>query len=273
MKYVKIAVIVLFIVSLGLYGASWLKEKQEEDPMRPKITSDREVLEVPSQYEEAQLLEGLRAEDAKDGDLTDQIVVGSFSQFVEKGVCNVTYVVFDSSNQSATLTRKTKFTDYQSPKFTLSEPLIFREGASGSAITYVGANDIIDGNISSLVRLVESDVNYRLAGEYSIQVEVTNSFGDTQQETLPVHVVEGSNAACQINLTSPLVYIQKGADFDPGSYVEDVEDADGNVMGTEGLTVESGVNTQEEGCYQVHYQITNEQGLEGETWLTVIVRE
>ena len=44
-------------------------------------------------------------------------------------------------------------------------------------------------------------------------------------------------------------------------------------MGTEGLTVESGVNTQEEGCYQVHYQITNEQGLEGETWLTVIVRE
>ncbi len=201
-------------------------------------------------------------------------MVGSFSQFVEKGVCNVTYVVFDSSNQSATLTRKTKFTDYQSPKFTLSEPLIFREGASGSAITYVGANDIIDGNISSLVRLVESDVNYRLAGEYSIQVEVTNSFGDTQQETLPVHVVEGSNAACQINLTSPLVYIQKGANFDPGSYVvEDVEDADGNVMGTEGLTVESGVNTQEEGCYQVHYQITNEQGLEGETWLTVIVRE
>ncbi len=273
MKYVRIAVIVLFIASLGLYGASWVKEKQNEDPTKPQITSDREVLEVPSQYEEAQLLEGLTAEDKKDGDLTDQIVVGSFSQFVEKGVCNVTYVVFDSSNQPATLTRKTRFTDYHSPQFTLSEPLIFREGEGESAITYVGASDIIDGNISSLVRMVESDVNYRLAGEYSIQVEVTNSFGDMQQASLPVHIIEGSNAALQINLTSPLVYVSKGASFDPNEYVEDVEDADGNVVGTEGLAADSQVNTQEEGCYQVHYQITNEQGLTGETWLTVIVRE
>ena len=63
MKYVRIAVIILFVASLGLYGASWIREKQQADPTRPQITSDREVLEVPCQYEEAQLLEGLTAED------------------------------------------------------------------------------------------------------------------------------------------------------------------------------------------------------------------
>ena len=65
MKYVKIAVIVLFIVSLGLYGASWLKEKQEEDPTRPKITSDREVLEVGYLFRRAYWHQGYATEAAR----------------------------------------------------------------------------------------------------------------------------------------------------------------------------------------------------------------
>ena len=273
MKAVRTIVIVLCVIALGIYGAAWFVEQSREDPTRPTLTSDVEVLELPCAYSQEQMLSGLHAYDERDGDLTGEILVGDISRFQQEGTCEVTYVVFDSSNQPATLTRKTRFTDYHSPQFTLSEPLIFREGEGESAITYVGASDIIDGNISSLVRMVESDVNYRLAGEYSIQVEVTNSFGDMQQASLPVHIIEGSNAALQINLTSPLVYVSKGASFDPNEYVEDVEDADGNVVGTEGLAADSQVNTQEEGCYQVHYQITNEQGLTGETWLTVIVRE
>ncbi|MGI6012029.1 MAG: hypothetical protein ACOX8H_11165 [Ruminococcus sp.] len=273
MKYVRIAVIVLFIASLGVYGASWVKERRNADFTVPQITSDREVLEVPSQYEEAQLLEGLTAYDEKDGDLTDQIIVGSFSQFVEKGVCNVTYVVFDSSNQPATLTRQLRFSDYRSPRLTLSQPLVFREGEGENAVTYVGADDSLDGNISSLVKLVESDVDYQTAGDYTITVEVTNSFGDVETQNLPVHIIEGSNAALQIQLTSPIVYINPGEEIDPNAYVEQVTDADGNILDSPVVTAESGVDSQREGCYEIHYRAENEQGLAGETWLTVIVRE
>ena len=273
MKYVRIAVIILFIASLGLYGISWIREKQNEDPTRPQITSDREVLEVPSQYEEDQLLEGLTAQDEKDGDLTDQIIVGSFSQFVEKGVCNVTYVVFDSSNQPATLTRQVRFSDYRSPQLTLSEPLVFRENTGENAVSYVGADDVLDGDLSSMVQLTDSDVDYRTAGDYHIAVEVTNSFGDVERQQLPVHVIEGSNAALQIQLTDPVVYLNLGEEIDPGAYVEQVVDADGNPLEPSELTVESGVNTQEAGCYEVHYRAVNDQGIAGETWLTVIVRE
>ena len=273
MKYVRIAVIILFVASLGLYGASWIREKQQADPTRPQITSDRKVLEVPCQYEEEQLLEGLTAEDEKDGDLTDQIIVGSFSQFVEPGLCSVTYVVFDSANQPATLTRQVRFLDYRSPRFTLSEPLVFREGMGESAITLVGADDVLDKDLSSMVRLVDSDVDYQTAGDYTITAEVTNSFGDVEQEQLPVHVVEGSNAALEIQLTTPIVYLGVGEEIDPNSYVEQVNDADGSPVEDPQLTVESQVNTQAAGCYEIHYQAVSSQGLTGETWLTVIVRE
>lgn len=273
MKYIRITMVFLFVVSLGLYGLSWVKEKQLEDSTKPSLASDREELELSVDYEEGDLLEGLTASDAKDGDLTDQIIVGSFSQFLEPGECNVSYVVFDSANQPAVLTRKTRFTDYRSPQFMLSQPLVFRAGAGSNAVSQVGANDVLDGDLTSLVRLVESDVNYREEGEYSIQVEVSNSFGDTQEASLPVHIVEGSNAALEIELMEPLVYVKKGEGFDPNLYVESVEDADGNLVQGPSLTVESSVNSQEAGCYEVHYQVTNEQGLSGETWLTVIVRE
>ena len=44
-------------------------------------------------------MEGITASDAEDGDLTDQIVAGSFSRFISDGVCSLTYVVFDSANR------------------------------------------------------------------------------------------------------------------------------------------------------------------------------
>ena len=47
---------------------------------------------------------GVTASDEEDGDLTDQIVAGSFSRFVDPGVTGLTYVVFDSQGQSASLT-------------------------------------------------------------------------------------------------------------------------------------------------------------------------
>ena len=145
MKYIRIAAIAILILAAGLYGAGVVKEKQEEDPTRPTITSDREVLEISVNYTEEDLLQGLSAYDEKDGDLTSQILIGEFSQFVQKGVCNLSYVVFDSSNQAANLNRQVRFTDYESPKITLSQPLVFIAGRSSTPISYIGAQDVLDG--------------------------------------------------------------------------------------------------------------------------------
>lgn len=271
MKVVRIAVTIFFAFSLIIYGAGFIKEASGKDPTRPVITSDRDILEISVDYEESDLIEGLLAEDKEDGDLTSGIIVGEFSQFIEKGVCNVTYAVFDSANQAGTYTRKVKFTDYRSPELTLSEPLVLIKGKSEPLLKKIGASDVLDGDISALVKQVKSTVNYTLEGRYTLSVEVTNSLGDVEEQELPVHVVGASDRALNIELTKAIVYLKKGQDFNPDDYVSALESADGNELPLSLVTVDSKVDTKKEGCYEVRYSADN-GGLKGETWLTVIVR-
>lgn len=272
MRNVRIAVIVFCILSLGLFGAGIIREKQNEDPTKPVITSDRDTLEVSVNYDESDLLEGLTASDERDGDLTDEILPGEFSQFIEKGLCNLSYVVFDSSNQAGTLSRKVRFTDYESPRFTLNQPLVFTTAQTdNNALNRIGARDDLDGDISIQVKQTASTINYSKEGNYTIDVEVTNSFGDVEKQTLPVHVINVPNQELQITLTQNLIYIKPGESFVPTDYIESCTDWNGNEISTSLVSVSSEVNTQEEGCYEVHYEASNND-LNGETWMTVIVR-
>ena len=273
MKYIRIAAIAILILAAGLYGAGVVKEKQEEDPTRPTITSDREVLEISVNYTEEDLLQGLSAYDEKDGDLTSQILIGEFSQFVQKGVCNLSYVVFDSSNQAANLNRQVRFTDYESPKITLSQPLVFIAGRSSTPISYIGAQDVLDGDISALVSQVESTISYNIPGDYTFSVEVTNSLGDVEELTLPVHVIEEESQALEIQLSDALIYLDVGESFRAEDYIEGLVDASGRSLSTNLVDISSDVNTRQEGCYEVHYQAEDENGNRGETWLVVVARE
>ena len=74
MKLLRAVVVVLFLLGIEVYGAAWIGDRLNRDQTIPEITSDREMLEVPSAYTEDMLLEGLSAYDGLDGDLTDQIV-------------------------------------------------------------------------------------------------------------------------------------------------------------------------------------------------------
>lgn len=274
MKYIKIAVIIAFILSLGVFIASKVREIQSADETLPEITSDRKLLEIPCDYTRDQLLEGLTAYDEKDGDLTSQIVAGDFSRFIEKGVCNVTYVVFDSGHQSASLTRKLKFTDYVSPRFTLSKPLVYTEGTGSyeETISRLGAVDCLDGDISEWIVQADTDVNYQTAGDYTMQAEVTNHYGDTVSVKLPIHVTEQGQALA-IELTSPIVYIRPGEDIDPKTYLEGVYDSEGEELGTDVVEIDSSVRADTPGCYEIYYRAEDEQGRSGENWLTVVVQD
>ena len=75
MTILKRTVIVIFCISLLIFIVAVVKELISSDSSIPEITSDRDVLEVPCNYTESQLLEGLSAYDQDDGDLTSKIVV------------------------------------------------------------------------------------------------------------------------------------------------------------------------------------------------------
>lgn len=270
MKAIRNIVIVLLVIALGIYVASWFVEQSREDPTRPTITSDVEVLELPCAYSQEQMLSGLHAYDERDGDLTSEILVGEISRFQQEGTCEVTYVVFDSSNQPATLTRQVVFTDYRSPQFTLTQPLVFVQGRGSSASSYVGATDMLDGDISPSVRMTDSNISYSVAGYYEMDVEVTNSFGDLAEATLPVHIVEQYQQSLTIELTQNLVYLSVGETFQPYNYVSSVTTSNGSQIDTDNVSTVSDVDTSTPGCYEVQYNVSS-GGSQGITWLVVIV--
>ena len=273
MRFVRAGVMIIFILSLVIFGISRVALLQDRDPNEPEIVSDREVLEIPCEYTQEQLMEGLTATDQEDGDLTSRIVAGSFSRFIEPGLYNLTYVVFDSANQPASLTRQVRFTDYHSPRFTLTESLVFTEGEGSynELMARLGAQDQLDGDLTDWITQTDTDVNYQRAGSYTTTLEMSNSLGDTVTQDLPIHVVAAEGHSLEIILNTGIVYIDQGGGIDAGSYIEELLDNQGNSMDTSLISSESNVAPQTPGCYEIHYQAEDGQGNSGETWLTVIV--
>lgn len=265
MKYLRMTAIGLFAMAIGLFVMSEVQERMEEDPHSPVITCDTEEIEIPVDYTQEQLMEGVHAEDPEDGDLTDEIITGQFSQFIDDGVCELSYVVFDSSNQPAVCERKVRFTDYEAPKFSLTGPLVFNAGDVNNAQQMIRVQDVLDGDITEMLLNKKDDISYQIPGTYSIEVEVTNSFGDMESAVLPVHVTDEQTHL--LGNPSPLVYVEKGGSFDAGALAGKLTGDGKAPVQAQGMTVESNVDTSKPGVYEVHYICP-----QGETWTTVIVR-
>ena len=273
MKLVKTIVIIVFAGSVVLYGLGAVREKGRKDETLPTLTSDREVLQIPCDYTQQQLLEGLSAYDETDGDLTGQILTGSMSRFIETGECDLTYVVFDSANQAATLTRRIRFTDYTSPRFSLSQPLVYRvgEGSYQETMSRIGAADPLDGDLTEWITQTATDVSYWRAGSYTMTLEVVNSFGDSVQQAFPIHVLSEEQQALTIELSQAILYVSQGSDVEEEELVSGVWDAQGTPVERDLVQVESSVDTHTPGTYEVHYTVRDAQGRSGETWLIVVV--
>lgn len=273
MKAIRAVVIIVFLAAVGIYGAAAYQENANKDPNRPRITSEEERITVPCDYTQEDIMGGLSAWDEEDGDLTGEILLGGLSRFTAPGVCRATYVVFDSANQAATLTREVEFSDYHSPQFTLAAPLVFREGESGNAISHVGATDVLDGDISDQVKMTENDISYLRVGDYTMKVEVSNSFGDFSDAVFPVHVVEKESQQLSLELASNLIYVEKDSAFSTDGHVTAVRLEDGTEVSDAEITAESGVDTAVPGCYEVMYTAEDSQGNQGTTWMIVMVQE
>lgn len=271
MKYLRLAAVLLFTGSLLFFVYVKYTQKTSVDNSVPVISGSTEPLLVNCDYTEQDLLQGLTAYDEKDGDLTDEIMIGNLSRFYEDGVCKAEYVVFDSSNKPGVFSREIQFVDYRSPRFLLTSPLVFVKGSKSYASAQIGAIDMLDGDISSFIRVTNSEVDYSVSGHYDVDVEITNSFGDYSEITLPVHIIEASDNNLKISLTENIVYLRKEARFNARSYIESVAKANGEELEKNIVSVESNVDMSREGCYEVKYTAQDSKGIKGVTWLVVIV--
>lgn len=273
MKSLKTILILLFVlVSLG-FGLVYGYDRLMVDHTAPRILCDGVRLEVSVSATDAELCRGLQAVDNRDGDLTDRISVQWVSQLTGANRAVVSYVVFDAASNFATFTREVYYTDYEKPRFQMSQPLIYHINETVSLVDRLTATDVLDGDISGRIRVVSTSMTNTIEGEYPLDVQVTNSSGDTAALTLTVAVRNYTSRHPMITLSDYLVYMDLGSEMqDLRSYIASAYASEGGeALSVEEITVNGAVDTSKAGCYEITYSYLNSENLSYSVILTVVV--
>ena len=253
MKFLEKITVILFVFVLLAFAACQVYLRVFVDRTPPVISCDSEVLNAQVGAGEHTLLQGVTATDDKDGDLSKQVMVKSITPLITDNTAKITYIVFDSADNMATYTRTIRYTNYEKPHFSLHEPLIYPVGSNVPVLERLTARDTIDGNLSSNIRITAQNITSSYEGIYNITAQVSNSMGDV--ETLPLKVIISNASATtpQITLTDYIVYLDKGSAFNPYNYIESVQTRDGIPTSADYVQVDSPVDTDKPGVYDVSY--------------------
>lgn len=240
MKRIRIFSVVLFLVSLAIFGTYKFYNVTVKDNTGPKITMQQESITVSVNDSEEKLLEGITAEDEKSGDVTDSLIVESKGPFLEEGRRKITIAAFDEDNHVTKASREVIYGDYHSPRFALSAPLRFPIGEE-NILANMTALDVLDGDLTGNIKISsEYSLSPDTAGEYPMEFFVTNSAGDmsvlraTVEIYNPSEQINGTNIA----LKEYVVYTTVGTGIDLWEYVEGI-----TYKGQEYLPSEPGVLT------------------------------
>ena len=262
--------ILFFILALSVFLTYTVYTIMNTDKDGPKITMKNDYLKISVEDPEKALLAGVQAKDAKDGDVSDTVIVESISNFTNKGRRIVSYAAFDRDWNISKATREIEYTDYTSPQFVMKSPPRFSVKELSNTTDYselIQAKDCLDGDISKMIYITSLDEyeETHYGGKMDMEFQVSNSAGDVA--TIPITVAFNEVGAPLVNLTSYVVYVKKGETFDPNEFIKTVQVGEKQYTTTEfhdefedeSLTVKNGVNINEEGFYQVTYTVTVSQ--------------
>ena len=274
MKTLKTATIILFILAALVFAGVTGYYSFILDRVSPVVTVPEGVLDVRVNDGPEVLLAGVTASDNRDGDLTGQVMIQGISRLLSANTARVTFVVFDGARNMGSATRTIRYTDYQRPIISLTQPPVFKPYPEGDSIMELlaaaTARDVRDGDISDRLQVAAQNVNDSLEGSYQIHLQVTNSMGDTESIPLTITISGDGSRSLGITLKEYITYISQGDSFDPYAFVSTVGGTRYSSSSRD-LAVESNVDTAAPGYYQVCYRYIAD-GQEHTAYLTVVVR-
>lgn len=270
--------LLLIVLSFAAFGVYYYYNIYLEDRASPKITVPDEVLTVSVNAEDKDILSGISAWDETDGDVSDSLLIEAYGTIMEDHTVSVSVAAFDSAGNVSKAKRLIKYSDYESPKFTLSGPLYFQDRSGSDIFSFIGAEDIIDGDITNKVKasLVRGRSNLSSAGEYLVEFRVTNSLGDTSYLSVPVEIYNNVYNM-RVDLNNYLVYLKKGESFDLYKNINKII-YDSRIYSLYFIpndctvTIESDLNTMVEGVYAITYYMDTEF-YHGSSRLIVVVEK
>lgn len=289
MRALRITGLVIFLLSSIAFVGFKQYKAYNKDNVGPEINYPSDSISVSVDASEQDLSQEVTAFDKVEGDVTASIIIEKISKFTSPGKRTITYAAFDSSNNIAKRERELVYTDYISPRYSLSQPLIFNV-QDVDILKNMTVSDCIDGDLTNNIKYDEQDYTFgNFEGIYDIKLQVTNSAGDTAY--LPVEVefrypsYEKSEFIPKILLKEYLVYCKIGETFDAWSYLDKVlvghEEHTvqsgltngGRMMSNSNILLDSNVDMRQAGVYQVKYSMTTDDGYTGITKLIVVVEE
>lgn len=225
MRKLRIVILVVFLVTSVMFGITEVKRRREIDNTPPVVSADNDYLQLSVSDDESAYLQGVSANDDRDGDVTSSIVIASKSKFTAPGKFKVKYAAFDSHNNVGYLERYIIFTDYRSPRFSSGLPFRYvNNGTMNSApdTNKVTADDVVDGDISDKIR-VDYGYSDEADGSLPATFEVSNSFGDVVDLSVTYEPVDQAS----YNLAVPalddyILYCNAGEGLDIASHVNGV---------------------------------------------------
>jgi len=271
MRILRISVTVLFIITLCVFVFVYV-QTFGTDKSVPVISIPEGILDVSLNVDQAALLQDVTAYDDKDGDLTDKVLVESISRFTEPGVAVVYYAVCDNDNHVGSASRKIRYTDYVTPKFTMNGSLVFSTLENPQVLRILGAYDVIDGDISNKVIISAANYTPNTAGTFTVSAKAANSKGDVIYLQLPIYIEELSLSAPEILLHDYLLYLPVGSNYDVQSNLVSAADMSGTSL-LDKVIIDTDLDLKTPGTYQVHYYASDAQGRRGHSVLSVIVED
>lgn len=252
----------LLALTILVFAGYLVFRQVRADHTGPEISVSGGIPEVSVRDPQDTYLQGVTAKDDRDGDVTDRMLVESVYGITEDHQATVTYAAFDRAGNVTKAQRQIRFTDYHSPRFTLEQALVFPSTSGLDVMDYIGARDVIDGDMIHRVRatLISNSGTLSDVGVHDVKLQVTNSLGDTAQLVLPVEVYEPEKYNASLELETYLVYLPAGASFDAESYLVSVTFG-GITRSLEtipedvSVSVAHSVRMQEPGVYPVSYTV------------------
>lgn len=281
-RYILLAIVMA--AAIALFGAYQILTLKLKDTKPPVISVDEQILEISVEDEKDVLMTGITAMDDRDGDVTASLLVESIYGITEDHVTTVTYAAFDRAGNVSKIQRKVRYTDYREPRFELTDSLCFPFNSGFDLLDYVGANDVLEGDIRRRVRatLVSDTRSINEIGSHIVRLQVTNSLGDTVEMDFPVEVYDPEWYTASVKLKEYLIYLKQGETFKPEDYLKAFsvrgEDTDISRRIPDDILcdINSNVNTRVPGVYRAKYTLTKNFNLttfSGQAILVVIVQE
>ena len=166
------------------------------------IASDKEV----SQYTSFDPMEGVKATDATDGDITNKVTYTGTVDIDTKGEYKITYSVTNNSGKTAVKTITVKVVANEKPEINATDKTIYlnsdfdpKEG--------VTAQDKEDGDLTSKLEITKNEVKTDTIGDYKVEYSVTDNAGQTTTKEITITVTE--KVLQKVNGTMYLDYIKE----------------------------------------------------------------